>query len=100
MADQERWEDGMSREASETAGREAVARRYNVRLGMVLFLVYLVLYSAFVLINALVPVWMEWRPLGGLNLALISGFGLILVAILLAMFYGLFSRVAATGDRR
>lgn len=76
-------------------GAAAAARRHNLRLATVLFLFYLALYAAFVLINAFVPQWMEWRPLGGLNLALLWGFGLIVVAIVLALIYGQWSRVAA-----
>lgn len=89
----------MSKAEPEAADREATARRYNLRLGLTLFLVYLGLYSAFVLVNAFAPSWMEWRPWGGLNLALLSGFGLILIAIVMAFLYGLFSRVAAAGER-
>jgi len=79
---------------------EATARQQNMRLGMGLFAVYLVLYSGFVFTNAFFPNSMEWRPLGGLNLALLWGFGLIVVAILLALVYGVFSRVAQPEERQ
>lgn len=67
-------------------------RRFNTRLGMTLFVVYLVLYLGFVLINAFATQWMEVTTLGGLNLALVYGFGLILAALLLALIYGWFCR--------
>lgn len=67
-------------------------RRFNVRLGMALFVVYLALYLGFVLINAFAAEWMEVVTLGGLNLALVYGFGLILAALLLALIYGWFCR--------
>lgn len=85
----------MSHNPDQADSGEAIARRYNMRLAMSLFFVYLVMYVAYVLINAFAPHWMEWRPLGGLNLALLSGFGLIIVAIVLALVYGLLSRVSA-----
>ena len=79
---------------------EESARRHNVRLGMKLFLVYLAVYSLFVFVNAFSPSVMEWRPWGGLNLALLWGFGLIAFAIVLAFVYGIWSRVgvADTGE--
>jgi len=77
----------------------AIARQQNMRLGMWLFAVYLALYCGFVLTSAFFPNSMEWRPLDGLNLALLWGFGLIVVAILLALIYGLFSRVAKSEER-
>ena len=45
--------------------------------GLVLFGVYLAMYVAFVLINAFRPDWMDVTPLGGVNLAIWYGFGLI-----------------------
>jgi uncharacterized membrane protein (DUF485 family) len=72
----------------------AKARRQNMRLGLLLFASYLTLYTGFVLTSAFFPNSMEWRPLGGLNLALLWGFGLIVAAILFAFIYGVFSRVA------
>ena len=60
----------------------AAARKQNMRLGLSLFVLYTALYGAFVLASAFYPDVMEIRPGGGLNLALLSGFGLILVAIL------------------
>ena len=67
-------------------------RRYNARIGMILFLIYLALYAGFVLINAFAPAVMEWRPWGGLNLAILYGFGLIFAALLLAAIYGVMCR--------
>jgi uncharacterized membrane protein (DUF485 family) len=60
----------------------------NSRIGMILFLLYLTLYGGFVLINALAPQWMELRPVAGLNLAILYGFGLIIAALLMAVLYG------------
>ncbi|MCP4191100.1 MAG: DUF485 domain-containing protein [Planctomycetaceae bacterium] len=60
----------------------------NAVIGIVLFIVYLVLYGAFVLINAFTPQVMEVTPLPGINLAIVYGFGLIFAAFALAMLYG------------
>lgn len=60
----------------------------NARLGLVLFTVYAAFYAAFVLLNAFLPDVMDTKPLLGLNLALLSGFGLIVLAMVLALVYG------------
>ena len=61
---------------------------YNARLGMFLFVVYLVLYGGFVLVNTFSPQTMEQTPWAGVNLAILSGFGLIVAALVLALVYG------------
>jgi len=65
---------------------ETVSR--NTRYGLALFATYLALYGAFVLVNAFAPGVMERMPFGGVNLAILSGFGLIGAAFLLALVYG------------
>lgn len=77
---------------------ETVVR--NTRYGLVLFAVYLVLYGAFVLISAFAPELMERTPLGGVNIAILSGFGLIGAAFVLALLYGWLCRgdAAAGGE--
>jgi len=55
---------------------------------MTLFCVYLVIYSGFVLINAIAPELMEWKPVAGLNLAIVYGFALIIIAFVLSLLYG------------
>jgi uncharacterized membrane protein (DUF485 family) len=60
----------------------------NARIGFVLFVIYLVLYGAFVFVNALDAEAMEITLFGGLNVAILSGFGLILAALVLAAIYG------------
>ncbi len=59
----------------------------NSRYGMALFLVYLVFYGGFVGLNAFAPSKMEITPLLGINLAILYGFGLIIVAMVLALIY-------------
>lgn len=63
-------------------------RRYNTRLGIVLFAIYLALYLGFVLINAFAATVMETPVVAGLNLAIVYGFGLIVAALVMALVYG------------
>lgn len=66
----------------------------NTRYGLVLFSIYLAIYSAYVLINAFAPELME-RSTWGVTWAILSGFGLILAAFLLALIYGWLCRANA-----
>lgn len=70
----------------------------NARLGRWLCLFYVALYAAFVLVNAFRPTAMESTPALGVNWAIWSGFGLIVVAIVLSVLYGLLCRNAAPED--
>lgn len=60
----------------------------NSRYGRMLFLVYLLIYGAFVLTNAFAPELMDRTPVLGVSLSIIAGFGLIVAAFLLALVYG------------
>lgn len=75
-------------ESSATIGR-------NARYGLVLFAFYFVLYGAFVGVNAFAPELMERTPIGGVNVAILSGFGLIVAAFVLALVYGWLCRNSA-----
>jgi uncharacterized membrane protein (DUF485 family) len=59
---------------------------FKVKLGLILFGVYTVLYMAFVFLCVLSP-RLAAAPVGGLNVAITYGFGLIVVAIALALVY-------------
>ena len=80
----------------------SAARNFNTRLGLILFVVYLLLYMGFVLLNAFAADTMETVVLAGLNLAIVYGFALILVAIVLAFLYGIAckSEPTGTGDQQ
>ena len=60
----------------------------NSRIGLVLFLIYLLLYGGFVLLNAFSPSTMEATPIAGVNVAILYGFGLIIAAFVMALVYG------------
>ena len=73
----------------------------NAAIGIVLFIVYLVLYGGFVLLNAFAPQVMEVTPIAGINLAILYGFGLIFAAFALAILYGvLCGRNEAASQRK
>jgi uncharacterized membrane protein (DUF485 family) len=67
--------------------RDPAAERFNARLGLALFAVYLVAYGAYVLINTFRPELMDQVPFSGVNLAVWSGLGLIVGAVVLALVY-------------
>ena len=68
------------------------ARRFNTRLGIVLFVIYTLLYLGFVLSNAFAADMMETRVAAGLNLAIVYGFALIVIALLMSLVYGALCR--------
>ncbi len=70
--------------AAEVVDPVIVAR--NARYGLVLFCLYLVFYATFVGLNAFAPAAME-ANIGGVNLAIVYGFGLIVLALVLALLY-------------
>ena len=67
----------------------------NARYGLWLFALYLLLYTAFVLLNAFAPQVMERSPIAGVNLAVLAGFALIVAAFVLALVYGWLCRNGA-----
>ncbi|MFA5515572.1 MAG: DUF485 domain-containing protein [Desulfuromonadales bacterium] len=62
------------------------ATQYKSRIGIGMFLVYLVCYVIFVAINTISPTLMEIDVLGQ-NMAVVFGFGLIFFALVLAVIY-------------
>jgi uncharacterized membrane protein (DUF485 family) len=62
---------------------------YNAKLGLILFVLYTLFYSGFVLLNAFSASTMETTPIAGVNLAILYGFALIIVAFVLALLYGM-----------
>ncbi len=70
----------------------------NARYGMVLFLVYLAVYGVYVVLNAFKPTVMDALPLLGVNLAVLFGLGLIVLALVLALVYAWLCRSARNGS--
>lgn len=76
----------MLHEPAATSGPDP-AFRYKRRLGAWMFVLYALVYAGFVVINLVRPGAMEAVILGGLNLAVVYGFGLIVFALVLALIY-------------
>ena len=64
-----------------------LAAAYKARLGIWMFVPYLLFYASFVALNLSSPLTMEAKSLFGLNVATVFGFGLILVALVQALIY-------------
>lgn len=63
------------------------ASEQKSKLGVKLFIVYLVVYGGFVAINTIAPKLMASEIFLGLNLAVVYGFGLIILAIVMGTVY-------------
>ncbi len=62
----------------------------KAKLGVILFIVYTLVYSGFVLIGLTRPEWMGLQLMGEMNIAIIYGFGLIGLAIVMGFIYNYF----------
>lgn len=62
---------------------------YKKRIGFYFFLGYALVYVGFIVINTISPTTMEVKVVFGLNLAVIYGFGLILLAIIAGLIYNM-----------
>jgi uncharacterized membrane protein (DUF485 family) len=70
-----------------------LALEYKKRVGVWMFLAYSAVYAGFVLVNLFSPRAMETIVLAGTNLAVVYGYGLIVLAVVLSLVYtGLCSR--------
>ena len=70
----------------------------NARVGLWLFAVYVILYAGFMVLSAFYPERMRQPAIGGVNLAVAYGFGLIVGAFLLALVYMFLVRSRAADD--
>ena len=77
---------------------ETVTR--NARYGIILFTIYTLIYAAFVGISAFAPQVMAKPVLGGVNLAVVYGFGLIVLAFAMALVYMFLCARGDDGSRR
>jgi uncharacterized membrane protein (DUF485 family) len=76
----------MLHEPAANVGKDP-AFAYKRRLGVILFFVYGAIYATFVILNIVDASLMEAILFGGLNLAVVYGFGLIILALILALAY-------------
>lgn len=65
------------------------ASRKKTRLGLILFFVYAVIYAVFVLLGLFFTETLGLVVFAGLNLAVVYGFGLIVLAIAMGLVYNL-----------
>jgi uncharacterized membrane protein (DUF485 family) len=79
----------MLHQPASSSPEEDYAGKLKSRLGLKLFFFYAVVYSGFVFIGISQPSLMGKKILMGLNLAIIYGFGLILLAIIMGFLYHL-----------
>jgi uncharacterized membrane protein (DUF485 family) len=80
------WRGDMLHEPVAEHGADHAAE-YKKRLGLIMLAVYGVIYLAFIIINVAKPKVMGTMVVGGLNLAIIYGFALIVIAFVLAIAY-------------
>jgi uncharacterized membrane protein (DUF485 family) len=62
----------------------------KAKLGVILFIIYTIIYAGLVIIGLTVPETLGAKVLFGQNLAIVYGFGLILLAIIMGFFYNYF----------
>jgi len=60
---------------------------YKRRLGVIMFIVYGAIYAGFVAVNLISPAFTETILFAGLNLDVVYGIGLIVLALVLALVY-------------
>jgi uncharacterized membrane protein (DUF485 family) len=77
----------MLHEPANTPQEKDHAVAYKTRLGVQMFIIYALVYAGFVLINIIKPVLMETPIIFGLNLAVVYGFGLIILSLIMALIY-------------
>lgn len=76
----------MQHKPAPEAGVDA-ASTYKTQVGLILFLIYGAVYASFVVINTFNPTAMGQIVFAGLNLAIVYGFGLIILAIVMGLIY-------------
>ncbi len=76
----------MQHEPAVKLGVDHAAKKKS-RLGVILFFIYLIVYVGFVTIGVVDYELMGKIVLGEQNLAVVYGFGLIILAILMGVFY-------------
>ncbi len=62
----------------------------KAKLGVKMFLFYTLVYAGFVFIGVARPEWMGLEAISGINLAIVYGFGLIVMAIVMGFVYNYF----------
>ncbi|MCX6160765.1 MAG: DUF485 domain-containing protein [Ignavibacteriae bacterium] len=79
----------MLHEPSAVIGTDNAAEK-KAKLGVILFFVYTIIYAGFVVIGLTKPELMGLELISGQNIAIIYGFGLIVLAIVMGFIYNYF----------
>ncbi|MDO9153798.1 MAG: DUF485 domain-containing protein [Paludibacter sp.] len=79
----------MLHEPSEQSGPDNASEK-KAKLGVIMFFIYTIVYAGFVFIGLSKPELMGLKSLGGLNIAILYGFGLIALAIIMGFIYNYF----------
>ena len=66
---------------------DAAVVAHNTRMGVILFVMYVLFYGGFMALSAFWPEVMSQPFLRGANLAVVYGFALIVAALVLALVY-------------
>lgn len=66
------------------------AASYKAKLGVIMFIIYSLIYSGFVFIGLVKPELMGMKLISGQNVAVIYGIGLIILAIIMGFIYNFF----------
>jgi len=69
-----------------TEWKKEKSEEFKTRLGLIMFAIYTPLYLAFMLITVFSPSVMS-ANVGALNVAIVFGFGLIVIAVIQALIY-------------
>ncbi len=77
---------GFDHVAAEAEAADPATAARNARYGLILFTLYFAFYAVFVGLNAFAPDAMSVN-VGGINLAVVYGMGLIGAALVLALIY-------------
>lgn len=62
----------------------------KTKLGIILFWVYCLVYAGFVVIGTISPKTLGLQLFGGLNMAIVYGMGLIILAAVMGLIYNFF----------
>jgi len=71
-----------------TEWRVEKSRAYKTKLGLIMFAIYTPIYLAFIIISVVSPSFMG-IDVGSLNVAIVYGFGIIILAIIQAIIYNI-----------
>jgi uncharacterized membrane protein (DUF485 family) len=62
----------------------------KAKLGVKMFVFYTLIYAGFVFLGLTKPEWMGLEAISGINIAIVYGFGLIFLAIIMGFIYNYF----------